>query len=292
MKIKSIVYTTFISSLLLPGLNTFAKDRQKVNFSTEENVEQISLQSQDEDVIYFKSTFADSRLNGEWNIDNVNGEKAIGESRPTITFDLAQLRVYGNNGCNVINGDIVADKDNRLKLTNLISTQRYCPDAPLEHLINISLDQVHSYKISRYGYEYYLDLFNERGHLIMVLRKHNMDFLNGVWRVTAINEQPNANDKILFVFDLLENKIHGNAGCNIINGEIYLNPDEARSVQFSNIISTRMSCPDIATETSVLVALEETEKAYGKSDDTVIFVNSAGDPVLQLIRVDPATLQD
>ena len=53
-----------------------------------------------------------------------------------------------------------------------------------------------------------------------------------------------------------------------------------------------MMCPDLATETAVLIALEETEKAFAKSDDTVTFVNHAGAPVLQLIRIDPRTLTD
>lgn len=291
MTLKTFTYTAFAASILLSASTISAKDRQKIDLSAADATEVVA-QSQPEEVVYFPSTFADSRLDGEWNIDNVNGEKATGEFRPVVTFDLAQGRMYANNGCNVINGNILTGKNNRLQLSDMISTQRYCADAPLEYLINVALEQVRSYKISRYGYEYYLDLFNDRGHLIMVLRKHNMDFLNGVWRVTAVDEQPVANQGVQFVFDLIEKKIHGNAGCNIINGEIYLDPDVSHSVQFSNIISTRMACPDIATETAVLVALEETEKAFAKSDDTVTFVNSASTPVLQLVRVDPATLQE
>lgn len=245
-----------------------------------------------DDIVYYPSTFADSRLNGEWNIDNVNGQKVTGEERPFITFDLSQGRIYGSNGCNIINSNTVTGKDNKLQFTGILSTQKYCANAPFEYIITSALEQVRSYKISRYGHEYYLDLFNDRGHLIMVLRKHNMDFLNGAWRVTAINGEANGNEGIQFVFDLPEKKIHGNAGCNIVNGEISIDPDVTNSVQFSNIASTRMMCPDLATETAVLIALEETEKAFAKSDDTVTFVNHAGAPVLQLIRIDPRTLTD
>lgn len=254
-------------------------------------VEEVAVVAQEE-IEYYPATSADIRLDGEWNIDNVNGQKVTGEERPFITFDLSQGRIYGNNGCNIVNADAVTGKGNKLQFTGMMSTQKYCANAPFEHLINTTLDQVRSYKISRYGHEYYLDLFNDRGHLIMVLRKHNMDFLNGAWRVTAINGQPNSNEGVQFVFDLPEKKIHGNAGCNIINGEISIDPDVTNSVQFSNIASTRMMCPDIATETAVLVALEETEKAFAKSDDTVTFVNHAGKPVLQLIRIDPRSLTD
>lgn len=273
------------------AVSVSAKNDAKSAKSAAAPVEEVAVVAQEE-IEYYPATSADIRLDGEWNIDNVNGQKVTGEERPFITFDLSQGRIYGNNGCNIVNADAVTGKGNKLQFTGIMSTQKYCANAPFEHLINTTLDQVRSYKISRYGHEYYLDLFNDRGHLIMVLRKHNMDFLNGAWRVTAINGQPNSNEGVQFVFDLPEKKIHGNAGCNIINGEISIDPDVTNSVQFSNIASTRMMCPDIATETAVLVALEETEKAFAKSDDTVTFVNHAGKPVLQLIRIDPRTFTD
>lgn len=291
MNKKTIANIALSAVCLGCAVSVSAKNDAKSAKSAAAPVEEVAVVAQEE-IEYYPATSADIRLDGEWNIDNVNGQKVTGEERPFITFDLSQGRIYGNNGCNIVNADAVTGKGNKLQFTGMMSTQKYCANAPFEHLINTTLDQVRSYKISRYGHEYYLDLFNDRGHLIMVLRKHNMDFLNGAWRVTAINGQPNSNEGVQFVFDLPEKKIHGNAGCNIINGEISIDPDVTNSVQFSNIASTRMMCPDIATETAVLVALEETEKAFAKSDDTVTFVNHAGNPVLQLIRIDPRSLTD
>lgn len=291
MNKKTIANIALSAVCLGCAVSVSAKNDAKSAKSAAAPVEEVAVVAQEE-IEYYPATSADIRLDGEWNIDNVNGQKVTGEERPFITFDLSQGRIYGNNGCNIVNADAVTGKGNKLQFTGMMSTQKYCANAPFEHLINTTLDQVRSYKISRYGHEYYLDLFNDRGHLIMVLRKHNMDFLNGAWRVTAINGQPNSNEGVQFVFDLPEKKIHGNAGCNIINGEITIDPDVTNSVQFSNIASTRMMCPDLATETAVLIALEETEKAFAKSDDTVTFVNHAGAPVLQLIRIDPRTLTD
>ncbi len=291
MNKKTIANIALSAVCLGCAVSVSAKNDAKSAKSAAAPVEEVAVVAQEE-IEYYPATSADIRLDGEWNIDNVNGQKVTGEERPFITFDLSQGRIYGNNGCNIVNADAVTGKGNKLQFTGMMSTQKYCANAPFEHLINTTLDQVRSYKISRYGHEYYLDLFNDRGHLIMVLRKHNMDFLNGAWRVTAINGQPNSNEGVQFVFDLPEKKIHGNAGCNIINGEISIDPDVTNSVQFSNIASTRMMCPDIATETAVLVALEETEKAFAKSDDTVTFVNHAGKPVLQLVRIDPRSFTD
>lgn len=278
MKKTSLVYIALAGSMAFGSYSVSAQDDAATDVVVEEVVE------------YTPVTNADTRLAGEWNIDNVNGQKVTGEERPMLNFDLSQGRLYGNNGCNVINANLVTGPGNKLQFSDMLSTRMYCADAPFEYIINTTLDQVRSYKISRYGHEYYLDLFNDRGHLIMVLRKHNMDFLNGAWRVTAINGNANTNEGIQFVIDLPEKKLHGNAGCNIVNGDISIDPDVTNSIQFSNLATTRMMCPDLATETAVLVALEETEKAFAKSDDVVTFVNHAGKPVLSLVRIDPRTL--
>lgn len=278
MKKTSLVYIALAVSMAFGSYSVSAQDNAATDVVVEEVVE------------YTPVTNADTRLAGEWNIDNVNGQKVTGEERPMLNFDLSQGRLYGNNGCNVINANLVTGPGNKLQFSDMLTTRMYCADAPFEYIINTTLDQVRSYKISRYGHEYYLDLFNDRGHLIMVLRKHNMDFLNGAWRVTAINGNTNTNEGIQFVIDLPEKKLHGNAGCNIVNGDISIDPDVTNSIQFSNLATTRMMCPDLATETAVLVALEETEKAFAKSDDVVTFVNHAGKPVLSLVRIDPRTL--
>lgn len=278
MKKTSFIYIALAVSMMTGANSVSAQDDAGTSAVVEEVVE------------YNPVTNADTRLSGEWNIDNVNGQKVTGEERPMLNFDLSQGRLYGNNGCNVINANLVTGPGNKLQFSDMLSTRMYCADAPFEYIINTTLDQVRSYKISRYGHEYYLDLFNDRGHLIMVLRKHNMDFLNGAWRVTAINGNANTNEGIQFVIDLPEKKLHGNAGCNIVNGDISIDPDVTNSIQFSNLATTRMMCPDLATETAVLVALEETEKAFAKSDDVVTFVNHAGKPVLSLVRIDPRTL--
>ncbi|MBD5235038.1 MAG: META domain-containing protein [Barnesiella sp.] len=288
---KALNYIAFAAAVMAAPFSLSAKKQAPAPEVSVPGDTAAMVIVQDE-MIYYPGTTTDSRLEGEWFIDNINGEKVTGENRPFLNFNIAEGRVYGNNGCNIINANIETAPDNKLRFSNMLSTRMMCADAPFEYLINTTLDQVRGYKVSRYGHEYYLDLLNDRGHLIMVLRKHNMDFLNGAWQVTEIDGQPNTNEGIRFVIDLPEKKLHGNAGCNIVNGEITVDPDVTNSLQFSNLITTRMMCPDIATETSVLVALEETEKAFAKSDDSVTFVNHAGQPVLKLVRIDPRTLQD
>lgn len=235
---------------------------------------------------------ANPQLDGEWVIYNLRGDKVTGEERPTITISLTDNRFYGNNGCNIINGDIVTTGADGLRFTNTLSTRRLCHDAPFEYLINTTLDDVRYYSIKQYGHEYYLDLSNQRHQVIMVLKQHNMDFLNGAWRVTAINGVVNRNEGVEMVIDIPESHLHGNTGCNIVNGNIFIDPDKPNSIQFSKLASTRMMCPDSATETSFLVALEEVEFAYADGNEAAKMYDNHGREALRLQRITPDQLRN
>jgi len=51
-----------------------------------------------------------------------------------------------------------------------------------------------------------------------------------------------------------EKRFSGNAGCNTINGNYQI---EKTRIHFSEIISTKMSCPDIGFETAFLQTMRE-----------------------------------
>lgn len=231
-------------------------------------------------------------LAGEWIIYNLRGEKVTGEERPFITIDLKQSRFYGNNGCNILNGEVKTSGTDSIAFTNMMSTQRLCQDAPFEYMINTTFDDVRFYEIKQYGHEYYLDLMNARRQVIMVLRKHNMDFLNGAWRVSAIDSTVNRNEGVRLLIDIPQERIHGNTGCNILNGQLFIDPDKPNSIQFQNLATTRMMCHDMATETSFLVALEEVEFAYADGNDAVKMYDSHGREVLRLHRISIDEMRD
>lgn len=235
---------------------------------------------------------ASPRLDGEWTIYNLRGDKVTGEDRPSITFAIGEGRFYGNNGCNILNGDVTLSGVDGITFSNVLSTRRLCHDAPFEYLINTTLNDVRFYSIKQYGHEYYLDLSNAKHQVIMVLRQHNMNFLDGAWRVTSIDGTPNRNEGVEMVIDIPESHIHGNTGCNILNGDIFIDPDKPNSIQFSKIATTRMMCPDNAIETSFLVALEEVEFAYADGNDSVKMYDNHGREVLTMQRIDPAQLRN
>lgn len=225
-------------------------------------------------------------INGEWTIYSVRGNIVKGEERPYVDFDLAAKRFYGSNGCNIINGDINAGANKALKLENIISTMKMCHDDEYSYLINLALSDVTSYSARQEGSITFLDLQNAQGQTILVLRRHNMDFLNGAWRVDTLNGTPLKEDQeATLVVNIPDKLVHGTTGCNIYNGHLFIDPDKRRSMQFADLATTRMMCAPNSRETEFLLALEavETGKLTGK--DTAVLYDQQGKELFTLTRI-------
>ena len=75
----------------------------------------------------------------------------------------------------------------------------------------------------------------------------------------------------------------GNAACNLMNGKFECDTDK-ETISFSQAITTRMYCPDMDVETSVLKALGQVA-AYSINDDgTMTFKDNDGTAVMTLVR--------
>lgn len=231
----------------------------------------------------------ESQIEGEWKLYAVKGKKVDGEDRPSIIFNLSDHRLYGNNGCNVINGDFKVGNGNSLVISNMISSMALCEDAPYETIINQGLDKVRYFGVSRQGHEYYLELSDASHRNIFTWRKHNMEFINGYWSVVEAEGEkwPEDSDSKM-VIDIQEQSIHGNTGCNLLNGELLIDPDKSYSIQFENIATTRKMCtPDeMKREMAFLVALEKVEFARKGKNNTIIMTDKENKPVLVLKRLD------
>lgn len=225
-------------------------------------------------------------IGGQWSIYSVRNNKVGGEERPYINFDLGVKRFYGSNGCNYINGDLGLEAQGKITLANIISSQRLCQDAPLEHLINLSLSEVRAYHVRQDGNVTYLELSGDNAALpaLMVLRRQNMEFLNGAWKITELNGTPMTEEASITI-DVEEHRIHGNTGCNIFNGTLFIDPDKTDSMQFTDLASTRMACPDNVRETELLLALEEVETARADDRDTVSMYSVDGSLLFKMKRL-------
>lgn len=206
-----------------------------------------------------------SILNGKWIIYSAKNKATTGDERPYVIFDEATKTMYANNGCNTLNANYKLN-NSFIEFTNLLSTQRYCHDAQYELEINEAFANVKYIKIKESGSEYYLTFYGLNNQPLMVLRKPNLEFINGTWKITKVNSTNCKNKDLELAIDLEDLKIHGRVGCNIVNGSLLLDASKPNSIMFLDLITTMMSCPDMALETEILIALEKTE-SYKKSKD-------------------------
>lgn len=237
---------------------------------------------------YRSNALERGEISGEWAIRTVDGVKAQGETDPYLLFEPKSGRVYGNNGCNTINATYdVNPADSTLRFSDMISTMRLCADSSdLEARINSALEKTRRYTWSFTPELYYAMTFQDiSGNTLMMLQRQDFNFLNGTWRVVSIKGMSQDNPDLVLVFDMAEQKIHGNTGCNILNGSISVDMGEHNSLTLQNLATTRMACPEGSVETVMLVALEEVMYARPVNANECELINGQGEPVMTLTRV-------
>lgn len=225
-------------------------------------------------------------VKGDWSIQTVYGKSAVGEKAPFLKFVPAQKRVYGNNGCNVINAAYTYNPaDSLLKFDKIASTLMECAMTGITDAeINRALEATRYYTWDVQGSEYFMYFFGQDRRQVLSLMHQNFDFLNGTWQVTSIADEKIDVPDMKLVIDVDEGKLHGNTGCNILNGRMEINMDEANSISFSAIGMTQMACPDMNYETALIVALEEASHARPVSPTEVLLFDNGGKQVLSLVR--------
>ena len=226
-------------------------------------------------------------VSGDWTIEEVNGETVVAETPAFIKFVPAQKLIYGNNGCNTINASYTYDKTLKtLSFGQIASTMRLCSTPGITDLdINAALANTASYDWDHSDDEYYLFLKDANGVTLLKLMHQNFDFLNGAWQVTAVEDEPVDNPDMQLVIDVDGGKIHGNTGCNILNGEMDIDMETANTLSFHDIIITNMDCPNPSEQTRLIVALEDAAHAKPLDADRVMILNLLHKPVLTLKRL-------
>ena len=226
------------------------------------------------------------RINGEWIIVTAAGQPVDRvDDMPYVTFEKQTGRVYASNGCNILNGSYALSADGRITFGNMLSTMKMCEPTPYETAITKALSGDATLSVKQLGHESYLTFSDAKGAEIITARKHNMDFLNGNWQITSVNGKAVSSDDATLFIDINELKVHGNTGCNLFNGSLFINPDKSNAIDFSNLASTRMMCPNMEQESAILLALEETVTAIQGSKNNVMLLNSAGKELMTLMSI-------
>lgn len=236
--------------------------------------------------MYSPEEFARGIIKGDWAIEKVYGQNAVGESVPFIKFANNEKRIYGNNGCNTVNGEYKYNpEDSTLSFSNIAVTMMLCTKVGItDYLVNKALNETTGYSLRDVDDGYLMNLYDAEGNEVMQLAHQNLDFLNGTWKVISIENEPVDIDKMKLVFDVDEHKVHGNTGCNVLNGRLETDLDTPNTFSFENIGVTMMMCPQMQYQTALLVALEEASRAKPINKNEVMLIDDSGNVVLTLRR--------
>lgn len=234
-----------------------------------------------------------SDLGGEWNIIEINGTAVVpapGQSFPYVAFETNTGRVYGNSGCNRLMGSFDTNaKPGELTLGQVGSTRMMCPDMTLEKNVLSALSQVKKYTKLVDGQLALCGKSLKRPILVLKPRKPDVSVtdLGGRWKITQAGGEaiPDGMEKQPFLeLNVAEKKVHGNAGCNVINGAFVTDENNASAISFPNLISTMMACPDMEVEGRVTKALSEVKTFACLAEGGIGFYNAAGELILVLVK--------
>lgn len=236
--------------------------------------------------MYSPEEFSRGIIKGDWAIEKVYDKEAVGQTPPYIKFSADEGRIYGNNGCNTINGDYRYNPaDSTLTFDNVAVTMMLChKEGITDYLINMALNETRTYRLEDVEDGYLMNLYDAAGKEIMQLTHQNLDFLNGTWKVVAIDGEAIDVDNMKLVFDVDEHKIHGNTGCNVLNGRLETDMDAPNTFSFEAMGVTMMMCPQIEYQTAMLVALEDACRAKPIDKNKVVLLDTSGNQVLTLVR--------
>lgn len=230
-----------------------------------------------------------SAINGEWNITSIDGavvDASTTRENPFIVFDTATGKMFGFSGCNrMMSSFDVNSQPGKLDLQAVSSTRMACPDMTVEQQVLAALAKVK-------GFDKEMDdkivLCDAEGKAVMTLepKKNDMtvDKLNGSWMITQVNGEaiPTGMENQPFIeFNIAEKRVHGNAGCNVVNGGFETSTENPTAISFPGLITTMMSCPDLETEQKILNALNSVA-TFAKADNGIGLYNAQGELVIVL----------
>ena len=226
-----------------------------------------------------KITNPAQQLYGEWDIVTLRKKKVYSLERAYLYLDFAGgYKVYGNNGCNTINGSFQLSGNN-LKFGDFISTSESCHNVTNEKTVMHTLADVRRYTVETQYNAEYMNLMNSKG------AGHNLDAMNGPWLVKELNTENVSDLNMRVVIDAEMQTIHGDTGCNIINGIITLDPAKDMAIQFEDLKSSEHHCDRIDNETALLLALERTESCKRINQNEMALLDNKGSIVIVLQRL-------
>lgn len=116
--------------------------------------------------------------------------------------------------------------------------------------------------------------------------KTDVKKLEGKWNVVEVKGEKVLEEGLPQMdFNMAENKLHGNTGCNLFNTTITLDPEDVSSITIAPGATTMMACPNMDLETSVLQSMDQVRSVKaGKDENEMLLVDQDGNVLLVLER--------
>lgn len=110
--------------------------------------------------------------------------------------------------------------------------------------------------------------------------------LEGKWNVIEVKGEKILKEGLPYMeFDMAQNKLHGNAGCNMFNSSFTLDDKEISSITIAPGAATMMACPDMATEDAIMQAMGNVKAVKaGSSESEMVLVDQDGNVLLVLSK--------
>ena len=278
---KKLTIITLIAALLLIPDTAMARKKKKKYEKSEVQIEQPQVLDETPQPVVI--TRPAQQLYGEWDFESLRKKPISTRERAYIYLDFKNHKVYGNNGCNSLNGKFQLSGSN-ITFQDMITTDQSCHNTTSERTIMKALSEVRNYNVTElYGMEY-LNLMNNKDVVLMTLKRQNLDMLGGVWLVKEIENELVLDKNMRLVIDPVMQTLHGQTGCNIINGIITIDTEKDFAIQFEDLSSTEHRFDDMTAETGLLLALERGEYCKRINDNEVALLDGRGTIVLRLTR--------
>lgn len=110
--------------------------------------------------------------------------------------------------------------------------------------------------------------------------------LEGKWNVVEVKGEKILKEGLPYMeFDMAQNKLHGNAGCNMFNTTITLDANDVSSITIAPGAATMMACPDMATEDAIMKAMGDVKAVKaGNFESEMTLVDQDGNVLLVLSK--------
>lgn len=231
-------------------------------------------------------------LAGQWTITEIDGKTLEdGQIPAEIEIDMENNRFSANAGCNSMNGSISIDStsNNGILFKLQATTRMMCPDMENEVKLQQMFEKVSKYTIDTISLQKSVALMDVEGKILVklqYLKDSSADewSLKGNWKIQAVNGQmiENTESTTDLYFDLENNLLGGNIGCNNLGGGVNLSD---YSISFSDLTCTMKMCDEhsMEVEASINEALAKVSQ-WSVANGELLLQDENGQLLLTLIR--------